>query len=216
MKSMHLRINWVGLAGGVTTIVVVAVSLFYPWWQLRVGDGLVTANVSPLNTSFSVLGTSFTMPLVWAMNIASMLTFLVSGITMIIYSLLPAKSYSKTLLGFAYKKPLYTLVVFVILLFASTFIVQALLHFSVPLEGSTNSALPIPLIPGTTVSVLISTGFQLPFWLAIVAAGLCIAARIYHKRVVSVQKQAVTLEVVIPSAPLATAALQEQLTGKSD
>lgn len=213
---MHLRINWVGLAGGVTTIVVVAVSLFYPWWQLRVGDGLVTANVSPLNTSFSVLGTSFTMPLVWAMNIASMLTFLVSGITMIIYSLLPAKSYSKTLLGFAYKKPLYTLVAFVILLFASTFIVQALLHFSVPLEGSTNSAFPIPLIQGTTVSVLISAGFQLPFWLAIVAAGLCIAARIYHKRVVSVQKQAVTLEVAIPSAPLATAALQEQLTGKSD
>ena len=213
---MHLRINWVGLAGGVTTIVVVAVSLFYPWWQLRVGDGLVSANVSPLNTSFSVLGTSFTMPLVWAMNIASMLTFLVSGIIMIIYSLLPAKSYSKTLLGFAYKKPLYTLVAFVILLFASTLLVQTLLHFSVPLEGSTNSAFPIPLIQGTTISVLISAGFKFPFWLAIVAAGLCIAARICHKRVVSVQKQAVTLEVAIPSAPLATAALQEQLTGKSD
>ena len=159
---MQLRINWVGLAGGVTTIVVVAVSLFYPWWQLRVGDDLVTANVSPLNTNFSVLGTSFTMPLVWAMNMASMLTFLVSGITMIIYSLLPAKSYSKTLLGFAYKKPLYTLVAFVILLFASTFIVQALLHFSVPLEGSTSSAFPIPLIQGTTISVLISAGFQFP------------------------------------------------------
>jgi hypothetical protein len=209
MKSMQLRINWVGLAGGVTTIVVVAVSLFYPWWQLKVGDGLVTANASPLNTSFNVLGTSFTMPLLWAMNMASMLTFLVSGITMIIYSLLPAKSYSKTLLGFAYKKPLYTLLAFVIFLFASTLLVQVLLHFTIPLAGSTNSAFPIPLIQGTSVSVLISTGFQLPFWLAIVAAGLCIAARIYHKRVVSVQKQSVTLEVAIPTAPLVTAASAE-------
>jgi hypothetical protein len=216
MKRMPLRINWVGLAGGVATMMLVAVSLFYPWWQLRVGDGLVMANVSPLNTSFRVLGTSFTMPLVWAMNIASMLTFLVSGITMIIYSLLPAKSYSKTLLGFAYKKPLYTLLTFVIFLFASTLAVQMLLHFSVPLVGSTNNAFPIPLIKGTTISVFISAEFQWPFWLAIVAAGLCIAARFYHKRVVSVQKQVVTLEVVIPTAPLATAVLQKQLTDKSD
>lgn len=207
---MQLRINWVGLAGGVATIVLVAVSLFYPWWQLRVGDDLMTANVSPLNTNFSMLGTSFTMPLVWAMNITSMLTFFVSGIVMVIYSLLPAKSYSKTLLGFAYKKPLYTLVAFVVVLFASTFIVQALLHFTVPLEGSTNSAFPIPLVQGTTVSVLISTGFQLPFWLAIVAAGLCIAARIYHKRLVAVKEQAVTLVVAAPIAPLATNASAEK------
>jgi hypothetical protein len=206
---MQLRINWVGLAGGVTTIVVVAVSLFYPWWQLRVGEGLVTANASPLNTSFDILGTSFSMPLLWAMNLASVLTLLLSGITMVIYSLMPAKSYSKTLLGFAYKKPLYTLLAFVVILFASTLLVQALLHFSLPLTGSTNSAFPIPLIQGTTISVLISAGFQLPFWLAIVAAGLCIAARFYHKRVVAVRKQDVTFVVATPIAPLTTKASAE-------
>jgi hypothetical protein len=198
---MRLRVNWVGLAGGVTTIVVVVVSLFYPWWQLRVGDGLVTANASPLSTSFDVLGTSFTMPLLWALNMASVLTFLVSGITMIIYSLMPAKSYSKQLLGFAYKKPLYTVLSFVIFLFVSMLLVQVLLHFTVPLAGSTNSAFPIPLAQGTSVSVFISAGFQLPFWLATVAAGLCIAARIYHKRVASVREQDVTLVVATPIAP---------------
>ncbi len=199
---MQLRINWVGLAGGVATIAVVAVSLFYPWWQLRVGNGLVTADASPLNTSFDVLGTSFTVPLLWAMNMVSVLTFLVSGITMIVYSLVPAKSYSKTLLGFAYKKPLYTLLAFVIFLFVATSLVQVLLHFNVPLAGSTNSAFPMPLAQGTTVSVFISTGFQLPFWLAIVAAGLCIAARFYHKRVVAVREQDVTFVVAAPIAPL--------------
>lgn len=209
MKNMQTRVNWFGLAGGIATIAVLIVSLFYPWWQLKVGDGLVTADASPLNTSFDVLGTSFTIPLLWAMNIASMLTFLVSGITMIIYSLIPAKSYSKTLLNFAYKKPLYTLLTFVIFLFVSTLLVQLLLHFTVPLAGSTNSEFPIPLIQGTNVSMLISAGFQLPFWLAIAAAGLCIAARIYHKRVVSVREQDVTLVVATPIAPLVTKASAE-------
>jgi hypothetical protein len=203
---MQLRINWLGLAGGVTTIVVIVVSLFYPWWQLRVGEGLVTANASPLNINFDVLGTAFTIPLLWAINLASILTLLASSITMIIYSIFPAKSYSKQLLDFAYRKPLYLLLFFVIFLFASTLLVQVLLNFNVPLAGSTNSKLPIPLIQGTIISVLISTGFQWPFWLAIVSAGLCIAAKLYHKRVVSIQKQDVTVAVAPPTAPSATAA----------
>jgi hypothetical protein len=206
---MRLRINWVGLAGGVTTIVVVAVSLFYPWWQLRVGKGLMTANASPLNMSFDVLGSTFTMPLLWAMNITSALTFLASGITMIIYSLAPAKSYSKTLLGFAYKKPLYTLLTFVIILFASTLLVRTLLHFTVPLAGSTTSVFPIPMVQGTTITVSISADFQLPFWLAIVAAGLCIAARFHHKRAAAVREQDVTFLIANPIAPLTTEAPTE-------
>jgi hypothetical protein len=60
---MQTRVNWLGLTGGVTIIVVIIVSLFYPWWQLTVGRDLVTANVSPLKTNFDVLGTTFTLPL---------------------------------------------------------------------------------------------------------------------------------------------------------
>lgn len=191
-------INWLGLAGGVTTLVVIVVSLFSPWWQLEVGEGLVTANVSPLNTNFKVLGTGFTMPLLWAVNMVGVLTLLVSGITMVIYSLFPVKSYSKTLLCFAYKKPLYMVVSFVIFLFVCAFLVQALLHFNVPLYGSTNSVLPIPFIQGTTVSVLISAGFQWVFWLAVMAAGLCIVARIYHRRFTVAPKPDVAPAAVAP------------------
>jgi len=202
---MQLKINWLGLAGGVITLVVVAVSLFYPWWRLEVGEGLVTANVSPLNTNFNLLGTGFSMPLLWAVNLVSVLSLLLSGIIMVIYSLFPLKSYSKTLLCFAYKKPLYTVVFFVVFLFVSAFIVQVFLHFDVPLSGSTKSVFPIPFFQGTNVSVLISAGFQWAFWLATVAAGLCIAARIYHKRVVSVQKQDATVVAAVPTEPSETA-----------
>src|SRR4030042_4287859 len=133
---MQLRINWLGLAGGVTIIVVIIVSLFYPWWQLTVGKDLVTANVSPLKTNFDVLSTTFTIPLLWAINLVSILTLIASRITMIVYSLFPAKSYSKQLLDFAYKKPLFMLVSFVVVLFVLTLLVQVLLKLSVPLAGS--------------------------------------------------------------------------------
>ncbi len=199
---MLLRFNWLGLAGGITVLVVVVVSLFYPWWQLEVGENLVTASVSPLNTSFDVLGSGgFTVPLLWAANLVGVLTLLMSGIVMVIYSLFPVKTYSKTLLCFAYKKPLYMVLSFVIILFVSAFLIQALVHFEVPLSGSVKSVLPIPFVQGTTVSVLISAGFQWPFWLAVIAAGLCIAARVYHRRVVVASEPDFAVADVSPPVP---------------
>ena len=183
MKAILAKINWFGLAGGATTIVVIAVSLFYPWWQLTVGDDLLKANASPVNTNFGFLDTTFTIPFIWALNVVSLLTLLASGIAMLVYSIIPRKPYSEHLLGFGYKKPLFTLLFFVVGLVAITLILQAVLSINVPLMGSTTSTLPIPFASGITISVLMSAAFLWPFWLAVVAAGLCIAARLYHKKV---------------------------------
>ena len=183
MKAILAKINWFGLAGGATTIVVIAVSLFYPWWQLTVGDDLLKANASPVNTNFGFLDTTFTIPFIWALNVVSILTLLASGIAMLVYSIIPRKPYSEHLLGFGYKKPLFTLLFFVVGLVAITLILQAVLSINVPLMGSTTSTLPIPFASGITISVLMSAAFLWPFWLAVVAAGLCIAARLYHKKV---------------------------------
>jgi hypothetical protein len=189
---MQTKINWVGLAGGVTTIALIIISLFSPWWQITVGEDLVKANVSPLNTNFNFLGNTFTIPLIWALNLSSLLSLVASGIAMLVYSIIPTKPYSKHLLGFAYKKPLFILLLFVIVLFALTQIIQAMFSLSVPLIGSTTATLPESMTYGATIAVLISAEFQWPFWLAAVAAGLCIAARLYHKRVTTVQVSATT------------------------
>jgi hypothetical protein len=200
VKNVQTKINWFGLAGGVTTIVLILVSLYNPWWQLTVGEDLVKANVSPLNTNFGFLGTTFTIPLIWILNIASILSLFTSGIVMLVYSLIPTKSYSKHLLGFAYKKPLFTVLFFVVSLFVLTLLVQALFNFNVPLMGSTTTTLPTALTRDITItiSVLISAEFQWPFWLAAVAAGLCIAARIYHTRITTTQKPATTPTTTAP------------------
>ncbi|MBN1244091.1 hypothetical protein JXA31_00685 [Candidatus Bathyarchaeota archaeon] len=186
MNSILTKFNWFGLAGGATTILLIVVSLVSPWWQLTVGDDLVKVAASPVNMNMGFLGTSFTIPFIWALNMVSILTLLASGIAMLVYSVIPRKSYSKHLLGFGYKKPLFTVLFFVIGLVATTMICQAILNFNVPLMGSTTSTLPIPFVSGITLTVLLSAGFQWTFGLAIVAAGLCIAARLYHGKVAAV------------------------------
>jgi len=186
MKSILTKFNWFALAGGVTTILVIAVSLVYPWWQLTVGDDLMTVKASPVNMNLGFLDTSFTIPFIWALNMVSILSLLASGIAMMIYAIIPRKSYSKHLLGFGYKKPLYTVLFFVIGLVVTTVICQAVLSLNIPLMGSTTSTLPIPFVSGITLTVLLSAGFQWSFWLAIVAAGLCIAARLFHGKVAAV------------------------------
>jgi len=185
--------NWFGLAGGITTIALIIVSLFYPWWQVTAGGGLVNANVSPLNTSFNFLGTRFTIPLIWALNLASLFSLVASGIAMLVYSIIPTKAYSKHLLGFAYKKPLFAVLFFVIVLFALTVIIQAAFSLYIPLIGSATATLPETMTYGAKVEVFISTGFQWPFWLAALAAGLCLAARLYHKRIATVQVSATAI-----------------------
>jgi hypothetical protein len=188
MTGLLAKINWFGLAGGALTLLVIVVSLFYPWWQLTVGDNLMKINASPVNTNFGFLGTGFTIPFIWALNIIGLLTLLLSGIAMIIYSVMPAKSFSKPLLDFGYKKPLFTFLFFVIGLVIVTVILQTVLSINLPLMGSATSTVPVPFASGITLTVLLSAGFQWSFWLAAVAAGLCIAARFYHGKVAAVTR----------------------------
>jgi len=180
--AVFQRVNWFGFAGGITTIIVVFVSMLYPWWQLTVGE-LFKTNASPVNTNFGLLGTAFTIPFIWALNVVSLLMLVSSGIVMMIYSIIPTKTYSKKLLNFSYKKPLFSVVFFVVGLFAVTLILQAVLSINVPLVGSATVTLPESLTQGLNVSLFLSAGFQWPFWVGVTAAALCVAAKLYHKRI---------------------------------
>ncbi len=180
---MTIKLNWFGLAGGALTIAAVAVSLFIPWWQLTAGENLIQANISPFNMDFSLFGTAFTIPLIWALNLTSILTFAVAGIVMLIYSVVPTKPYAKHLVGFAYYKPLASLLFFAVLIFGLTTVMQAVAQLNIPLSGSATIAIPAGTIQGLTVSVSVSTGFVWPFWLALVASVLCVVARVYHRKV---------------------------------
>jgi uncharacterized membrane protein len=103
---------------------------------------------------------------------------------MLIYSVRPDRSYSKKLLGFGYKKPLYAVIFFVIGLFAMGYLAQKFSGFAFPLIGAGTLSLPGSMAPdGTTISVAVSAGFVWPFYFAVVVAGLCLAARLYHRKI---------------------------------
>ena len=201
---MQVKINWFGLVGGITTIIVIISSLFIPWWQLTVGDSLAKANVSPLNTNFDLIGNSFTIPLIWAINLGSILYLAAAGIVMLIYSVKPTKLYSKRLLGFSYRKPLYYSVFFVVGIVAFTLIVNSIFKLSIPVIGSAKAALPSSMTQGININVMLSSTFLWPFWLAVVSAGFCIAARFYHTKINPTTLSAIAPTASVPSTSAAT------------
>jgi hypothetical protein len=156
-------------------------SFFEPWWQLTIGQNLIRFNASPVYTNFGLFGTQFIIPLIWALNLITILTFAACGLVMMVYSLVPAKPYAKQLLGFSWKKPLYSVVSFAVILIIIVFVAG---HFglNLPLNGSATVTLPGSWTMGATVSALVSGNFELSFYLAIVAGALCFAARLYHSR----------------------------------
>lgn len=177
------KVNWFGLAGGVTVLCLIVVSFFVPWWQLVVGDSLMTTNVSPLNTNFDLFGNVASVPLIVALNVASLISLSAGGVVMLIYSVKPLGVHSSRLLGFAYRKPLYSVVFFLAGLVVTIAVVGSLFSISVPLVGSQTSTLPAEFTEGITLRVLMNAGFEWPFLLAITASGLCIGAKIYHKKI---------------------------------
>lgn len=171
--------NWVGLAAGIATLTVVVVSIFFPWWQLTIGQNLVKIDASPIYTNFGLSGTQFTVPLIWVLNIITILTFTACGVIMLIYSLLPTKPYAKHLIGFAYRKPLWAVLTFIIVLIAIK-LGAGYFGLNFPLTGSATITLPTNWTMGATVSTVATGNFQVSFYFAIAAAALCLSARIYH------------------------------------
>jgi hypothetical protein len=178
-------INWFGLAAGALFFAIIFLSLYIPWWQLTIGDKIVQINASPVNTNFNLISSQFTVPLLWAWNIASILLLVLAATTMLIYSLVPNRPHAKDLLDFSYKKPIYVVISFVVGLLIMV-VAAGFLGFSLPLMGKSNVALPAQFMPsGVSVSLEVTAGFQLTFWLTIAATALFIVARLYHPKLVS-------------------------------
>jgi hypothetical protein len=174
---------------------LLVVSLFIPWWTITIGDNLAKISVSPVNTSFSILGTSFVPPLIWALNLVGALSMALGGTIMLIYSVIPQRSFSKRLLGFSYPKPIYAVIMFVVVLIALSFIVESMLGFGIPIMGSQSIQVPQSMTQNVIVNISASAGFEWPFWLAIGVAVLCVAARLFHSKVAA--------PVVVPVQPVA-------------
>lgn len=182
---MQRQINYLALAAGVMTLVLIAVSVFVPWWQFTVGEpAIAEMSLSPVTYNMALFGQILTMPLVYALVLGSMLTLIAGGIIMLIYSIFPTKSYSKQLLGFAWKKPLYAIALFIAALFTLYLSAGLLGGIDVPLNGAGTMGLPEAVGDvGVDISVKVNSSLNWPFYFGIAVAILCVAARVYHYKI---------------------------------
>jgi len=195
-----LRLNWFALAAGVLMLVVVALSIFTPWWKLQIGSGtgFVAVNANPFYTNISLLRLNFVIPILFAVNIAMIALFTASGVIFIIYSIKPTKSYSKHLLSYGWKRPLYTIIGFIVVIAVILYVVPEVInsmgHTSmvpvplVPLIGSSVIQLPSGMFGNSNsiqIGITVITTFEYTFYLGVAAAVLGIVARVYHPRIVS-------------------------------
>lgn len=192
---MPKQINYVALAAGVSSLVLIAVSWFVPWWQFTVGNpAIATVNFSPVNFNFALFDTMLTIPIIWALNIAVLLTLLAGGIALLIYSVIPTHKNAKQVLGFGYKKPLYAFILFLVELLVIYFSATLLSGVSFPFVGSSVLSLPSSLAPsGLSISLNVSAAFGWTFYLAIAVVVLCLATRLYHRKVASQPSASVNL-----------------------
>jgi hypothetical protein len=197
---MANKINIIALIAGITTLVLIAVSVYVPWWQFTVGTATagksapVQVNFSPLNFNVNLFGSnSITVPLILAFNLICLLTLLSGALVLIIYAVKPNKSYSKKLLGFGWKKPLYAVILFVVEIVGLILVANMFGGLNLPINGSATVQPPSGMLPsGVNFGVSVLAAFQWPFYLSIVVAGLCVAARLYHRTI--------PLETAVPPA----------------
>jgi len=176
------EVNWPGLACSISAATIVLLSVLYeaPWWRVAIGDGVGEAEISPLNYKANLAGASIEVPIIWFLNIGSKLTMTSCAVVMFLYSVTTQKSFSRQLLGFAYKKPLLLLGLFAVMLVVSTMYVETFFGVYVPLMGTSTVLFSDG---GATVNVPVSTSFTWVFWLAVVTAVLAIGAKIYDWKV---------------------------------
>jgi len=194
IRNLNVKsVNWFALVGGVLTLVLTVASMFAPWWQITLGRTLATVGFSPVSLSTNIIGYSVALPIVQAISWMFIVLLISAGIVLIVYSIMPTKPYSKRLLGFAYKKPLGTLVAFVVLMLLLTNAGTILgmmagssnlsgADLNVPWIGAKTLHLPSSMAQGTILGIAISAEIEWTFWLAVTVASLCVAARLYHKK----------------------------------
>jgi len=194
IKNLHLKkVNWFALVGGALTLVLAVSSLFVPWWQITIGQTLAKIGISPVNLSTNIVGYSVAIPVIAAIGWMFMIMLVSAGIVLVFYSIFPTKPYSKRLLGFAYKKPLATVIAFTVLMLVITnvgTIFGAMISSSsmsgadlnIPWSGTKTLELPSSMAQGMLGGITVTAAVEWTFWLAVTAAALCLAARLYHRK----------------------------------
>lgn len=188
-------INWFGIGAGILMLIL---PFLGAWWQAEVGSGAMELAFSPFYYHVSFLEQTLSSPLVSFFILAAQLTIIIGGVLMITGSIATDQWWGKKLMRFGAMKVFWFLIMLIALLLLGAFFVNNflpnMLSGMAGGGGGMTTQLQVPYIMGSststiqasgaTISAPISTSLTPMFWVAVLTAGLGIAARIYHGRLV--------------------------------
>ncbi len=198
MKTRLPQVNWLGLVAGVLMLML---PFLGPWWSATVGTGAADVALSPFDYNISLLGQPISSTLVGYFLLAAKLSVIIGGALMIAGSVGAKRWWGRRLVRFGAMKVFWMLIGLIALLLVGAFFVNSILPSLLGGMGGEEVAmqLNVPYIAGTTTSTIqvgdaatitapITSSLTGIFWVAVLAAALGVAARIYHRRFVKLEK----------------------------
>ncbi|MCW4038828.1 MAG: hypothetical protein NWF13_08860 [Candidatus Bathyarchaeota archaeon] len=153
-----------------------------PWWVTVGGAGgeAFHASISPFVFDVSILGNALDIPVIYWLNVAARIAFILAGLEITVASFLVQKAWSKSFISL---RALWTSLLFIISIYIGLAAVHNILGIAIPLYGEAllTYALPIQSFP-ITAEVPTQTYFTTTFELALVSGVLAIVARMIHGR----------------------------------
>lgn len=189
LKNRLSIINWFGVAAGALMLIL---PFLGAWWRAEVGTGALEFGISPFYYNVSIMGESLTSSLVGYVVLAAQLTSIIGGALLIVGSLGTDQWWGKKLMRFGAMKMVWFVVSLVAVLLVGAFLLNNVLpgFLSNAGGGGADMQLEAPYLIGTSTSTIqqenvsfsapISTSLTPIFWVAVLTAGLGVAARIYH------------------------------------
>jgi len=184
-------VNWFGLVAGVLMLVL---PFLGPWWSATVGTGAMDLALSPFDYRISLLEQPISSTLVGYFLFAAKLSVMIGGAFMIAGSLGGKRWWGRRLVRFGAMKVFWMVIGLISFLLLLAFFMNSILpnlisgmveggeiQFNVPyVAGATTST--IQMGEAATVTAPITASLTEIFWVAVLAAALGVAARIYHRR----------------------------------
>jgi len=177
---MNLKFNVVGVVSGVITLGLAIVG--GPWWMTVGGAGgeAFHAGISPFAFDISIMGNPLDIPVIYWLNVAARIAFILAGLEITVASILVKKAWSKSFISL---RALWTSLLFFISIYIGLAAVQRILGISIPLHGESLLTYTLPIQSlSITAEVSTQTYFTTTFELALVGGILAIVARMIHGR----------------------------------
>jgi MFS family permease len=199
-KRRLAPVNWFGLVAGALMLIL---PFLGPWWQATVGTGAMEVALSPFDYSISLLGQPIWSALVGYFLLAAKLSVIIGGVLMIAGSIGAKRWWGRQLVRFGAMKVCWMLVGLIVLLVLGALflnsILPGMLSGMAGEAGGATMQINVPYISGSAMSTIqigttatitapITASLTSIFWVAVVVAALCVAARVYHRRYVKPKK----------------------------